>query len=402
MSDAAGAHAGWLHRGTAVIPRVRRVWFLVSLAVVAAQACTPASSEEAARLDVASALATGDTDGYARALEPMPFAFPDDHGPHPDFRTEWWYVTANLRAEDGREFGTQFTIFRSALAPDEPTGASPWRTRQAYMGHFALSDISNARFRSFERFGRGAVGIAGAQVSPFRVWLDDWELASVNPEAEGHNTIFPIRLKASEDEAGVDLELGRGRGLVLQGDSGLSSKGGEGNASYYYSLPRMQARGTVRIGDRAVEVTGTAWLDREWSTSLLRDDQVGWDWFALHLPDGRDLMYFELRSNAQEPWTDGLVLDEGSTRHRISPGMASLEVLDRWSTPDGAGAYPSAWRLVVPSLDVDVTVRSLLADQELRHSFRYWEGAVSVTDADGRVSRGYVELTGYVGSSLRK
>ncbi|MEZ4423613.1 MAG: lipocalin-like domain-containing protein [Gemmatimonadota bacterium] len=377
------------------------------VALVTLTACAPdAPVEGPPRLDPATSLAGVPDSGFQRALEPRPFRFPEDHGPHPDFRTEWWYVTANLRTDAGEELGLQFTLFRSALAPpggDEIPGASPWATRQAYMAHLALADVAAGRFRSWERFGRGAAGIAGAEATPrFRVWLDDWTLSSVQATGPGAGGVFPLALRATTDSVDIDLTLEQGRPLVLQGEDGLSRKGdAPGQASYYYSFTRMPVRGRIRTPRGLLAVDGVAWMDREWSTSVLSDDQEGWDWFALHLPDGRDLMLFELRARGGPPRVDGtLVAPDGGSR-AVAPGDVTLDVLERWESPDGA-VYPAGWRIRIASADVDVTVRPLLADQELRHAFRYWEGAVAVEDAAGRSGRGYVELTGYAGRPLQR
>ncbi len=192
-------------------------------------------------------------EGYARATAIRPFVFPQDHGPHPDFRTEWWYFTGNLEDAAGRHFGYQLTFFRVALAPQMPERSSAWATRQIYMAHFALTDAAGNRFYNFERFSRAALGLAGAQTEPFRVWLEDWSVARTG---EGE-TAFPLRLRAAAGEVGVDLRLQPGKPIVLQGDRGLSRKSGEeGNASYYYSLTRMPTAGVLRIGTEELPVQG--------------------------------------------------------------------------------------------------------------------------------------------------
>lgn len=367
------------------------------LAVLAALllGCQEPQLDPRASLSVAGALRGGDAQGYARALEPREFTFPTDHGPHPEFRTEWWYYTGNLETAEGRRFGFQLTFFRSALAPEMPARQSEWATRQAWLAHFALSDVDGERFRSCERWSRGAAGLAGVRTEPFRVWVKDWSAQAVGSQA------FPMRLTASADGVVLDLTLQRGKPPVLQGERGLSRKSAEpGNASYYYSLTRMPAEGTVRFGDEFFAVTGLAWMDREWSTSSLGADQVGWDWFALQLSDGRDLMLYQLRrqDGGADPASSGSLVGPDGGARSLSSADFSIDGLDLWTSPRSGAAYPARWRVRVPSEELDLEVRPLLADQELDVSFRYWEGAVAVegTRAGRPVrGRGYVELTGY-------
>ena len=356
-------------------------------------------------LSLVETLGGADTVGYARAIETRDFDFPGDHGPHEDFRTEWWYVTGNLEAEDGRELGFQFTIFRSSLSPTPPGGPSSWSTNQAYMGHFALTDITNEDFRAVELFSRGGGGLAGAITEPFEVWLEDWRLEGVSNDAA-----FPMRLTADGDGVNLDLILESGKPYVLQGDSGLSQKGIEpGNASYYYAHTRMPTRGRVQIDEENLEVSGLAWLDREWSTSALSDGQVGWDWFALQLSDGWDLMVYQLRreDGSPDPLSDGVLISPEGLRVPLEWGRGVLvEPTQTWFSPVDDAEYPSGWRIRAPEQELDLTVTPALQDQELRVAFRYWEGSVRVSGkgpGGNEVSgRGYVELTGYAGPSLQE
>lgn len=351
--------------------------------------------EPAASLSVAGALRAAEDRGHAKALAPREFRFPADHGPHPEFRTEWWYYTGNLATREGRRFGFQLTFFRSALAPDMPARRSAWAARQVYLAHFTVTDVAGERFLSFERWSRGAAGLAGSQGEPFRVWVQDWSTEAVGGQAP------PMRLRAAEGGVALDLVLRQGKPPVLQGERGLSRKSDEpGNASYYYSLTRMPAAGAIRLGGESFAVTGEAWMDREWSTSALGADQVGWDWFALQLADGSELMLYQLRrrDGTADPASRGTVIGPAGASRSLAPGDFALEVLDRWESPDSGAVYPSRWRLRIPSEELELTVAPLLADQELDVSFRYWEGAVEM---EGRrrgrpvQGRGYVEMTGY-------
>jgi predicted secreted hydrolase len=263
------------------------------------------------------------------------------------------------------------------------------------MAHFAVTDAQGNRFRHFERTGRGALGLAGATARPFRVWLDDWS-------AEGAEaSTLPIRLRAVEDDASIDFVLDTARPIVLQGNLGLSRKGAAwGNASYYYSLTRLATRGSVRVDGVSFPVEGNSWLDREWGTSSLEKGQTGWDWFALQLSDGRDLMFYRLRrgDGVSDPFSAGsLVGPDGSVRP-LSVDEVRIETLGYWKSPESGARYPSRWRMLLPSEGLELEVVPRITDQELRTSIRYWEGAVEVrgtSRGEPVEGDGYVELTGY-------
>ncbi len=360
----------------------------------------PGPAPEPRRQGIVELLGAAGSTGYARALEPRGFVFPGDHGPHPDFRTEWWYFTGNLATAEGRRFGYQATFFRSALAPEETPRTSAWATRQAWMAHFAVTEAGDGggSFRSFERFSRGALGLAGARAAPFRVWLEDWEARGVEGEGGGAP---PFRLRLADAGAAIDLVLGPGKPPVFHGERGLSRKGAEtGNASYYYSFTRLPTRGRVEVDGRSFRVEGASWMDREWSTSVLEEGQVGWDWLSLQLDDGRDLMVFRLRRSdgRPDPYAGGtLVGPDGASRH-LGPGAFRLDPLATWASPETGAVYPARWRLEIPGEALDLSIEPIVADQELRGSFVYWEGAVRIegTAAGEPIAgRGYVELTGY-------
>lgn len=380
------------------MPRSFVLLLFVALALAAGAWWLRSDGEAPVRATVAVAEAmASDTVGYARADAVRPFRFPEDHGPHPDFKNEWWYFTGNLRTETGRRFGYELTIFRFALAPptaDVPR-ASAWGTRQLYMAHFALTDVEGGRFHPAERFGRGAAGLAGAQAAPFRVRLEDWTIEAA-PDG-----LPAMRLHAATEGAAVDLTVRPVKPIVLQGDRGLDQKGPEpGNASYYYSMTRLATEGTVVVDGERYAVEGLSWMDREWSTSALGPDQVGWDWFALQLDDGHDLMYYQLRTRdgGVSPYSDGVLVGRDGAAKKIAAEAVVLDVRDHWRSPRGDAVYPARWRLRIPSERLDLDVTPLLDDQEIDGLVRYWEGAVRVTGtADGRPvsGYGYVELTGY-------
>lgn len=339
----------------------------------------------------------GSGEGFARALAPRALAFPADHGPHPDFRTEWWYYTGNLTTPAGRHFGFQLTFFRVALAPagGEARSTSAWATRQLFIAHFALTDTAGRRFHTSSRTSRQALGLAGAEGRPFRVWADDWSVTGEEPGA------LPMRLRAAQDEIALDLTLSAAKPVVLQGDRGLSRKSAEpGQASYYYSLTRMPAHGVVRLGAESFDVAGLVWMDREWSTSALGADLVGWDWFALQLRDGRELMFYRLRARdgSAGPFSAGSLVAVDGTARALGAADLVVEALAHWTSPRSGVRYPARWRLTVPSEDLQVELDPRLPDQELIVGPRYWEGAVTVQGAAaGRpiTGQGYVELVGY-------
>lgn len=336
--------------------------------------------------------------GFARAEEPVPFRFPEDHGPHPDYQTEWWYYTGVLKGEAGRVFGYQLTFFRRAMLPPQelPHRDSDWSSGQVYMAHFALTDVQGGQFYAFERLARGAAGLAGAESSPFEVWLEDWQVIST---AAGE-----YQMLASQGGIELDLTLRETIPPILQGDHGLSPKGPEpGNASYYYSLVQLQTEGTLRTPGNTYKVEGRSWMDHEFSTSALAEYQVGWDWFALQLDNGSALMVFQIRQEGGEvdPFSSGTWVQPNGETHHLEAEDFSILVEDTWTSPHSGAVYPSRWRVLVPSIDLELQVEPYLADQELNVSYSYWEGAVQTNGsiAGSRVQGdGYVELTGYSGS----
>lgn len=361
-------------------------WALILLGACAA----PAEPQIRAALSVSEAMRADDDPRFARATEPIPFTFPADHGPHPAFAIEWWYLTGNLQAADGRHFGFQLTIFRRALAPEPAERDSAWATRNIYMAHFALSDVAGGQFYAFERFSRDGAGLAGASAEPLRVFLEDWSIAGEGP---GDAT---LRLRAAEGPVAIDLAAANDRPPVLQGDRGLSEKGpSAGNASYYYSLTRMATSGQIRVADTTYTVSGLSWMDREWSTSALEGGVIGWDWFALQLDSGHDLMLYQLRTDdgGISPYSKGsLVAPDGSVTPIAAADMR-ITPLGSWTSPRSGARYPSGWRLDLPTVGLSLELTPHLRDQELPTSVVYWEGAVRVAgDAAGH---GYVELTGY-------
>jgi predicted secreted hydrolase len=340
--------------------------------------------------------------GFARAFGPRPLTFPADHGAHPDFQTEWWYYTGNLISSDGRHFGYQLTFFRRALVPAfaRVHRQSTWGTNQVYLAHFAVTDVTGKHHHTLERFSRGAVGLAGAGASPFRVWLEDWQVVE-----EGSDV---YRLYAAQSEIEIDLQLKDVKGPILQGDQGFSQKGpGAGNASYYYSLTRLITQGTVRLDQDVFAVSGTSWMDHEFSTSALGANQVGWDWFSLQMDDGSEMMAFQVRQTdgSIDPFSSGtLVLSDGRAI-QLKKDAFNITVQKEWSSPHTGAVYPASWTVSVPQAQLNLEITPYLADQELNLSYSYWEGAVRIMGERAGKSVtgvGYVELTGYAGSMQRQ
>jgi len=372
----------------------------VSLSLAAALLVCQAAAAPVSDLDV---LRGGATAGqFAQASGPREFRFPEDHGPHPGFRHEWWYVTGNLDGE-GRRYGFELTFFRLALAPGggdpgahetSATSAetSHWRSRQIYVAHFAVTDVARGQFHSAQKYSRQALGLAGAEADPLRVWIDDWELTARDASH--------WELHAAGADYELTLTLRLSQEPVLNGDRGLSRKADDpGAASYYYSMPRLEVSGRLLHAGHPTPVSGLAWLDREWGSGSLGRGQRGWDWFAVQLDDGGALMFYSLRDarGAADPHSAGTWVDPSGQSRPLDSHDVRVEVLDRWTSPRGT-RYPSRWRLAVPSIGLEIEAHPVMADQELATRPRYWEGAVDVrgTRASRTVSgRGYVELVGY-------
>jgi len=366
------------------------------VALIGLSSCTDESPIAPSQpTSITSLLGNQNSAGFSSATAPREFNFPADHGSHPEFRTEWWYWTGNLMTTDGRAFGYQFTIFRFALAPTlAPTftatpaastvapRTSAWATTHTWLAHLTLSDISSNKFYAFERSARGAVDLAGAVSDPFRVHCDGWEVAGT-----------PMHMQADAGEIAIDLKLDLGKPVVLQGDHGLSRKGAAPDAaSYYYSLPRMPTSGTLRIGERAFAVQGNSWMDREWSTSSLEPGVVGWDWFALQLADGRDVMFYRLRrsNGSATEFSGGSIVAQNGSVTRLTSADIAITSTATWTSRTGV-TYPAGWQLRAADLNLVITPR--LPDQELNLTVRYWEGAVAISGSQTGV--GYVELAGY-------
>lgn len=336
--------------------------------------------------------------GFLMARPGYLWQFPRDHGTHPGYRTEWWYYTGHLVSDQGELFGYQLTFFRVALTSSPPPRASAWAADTVYFAHFALTDGPGRRFHFRERAQRGALGLAGAAIDRLHVWVDDWQATS-----QGEN----IRLTAQDEGLALDLTLTPIKPPVFHGDGGYSRKAaGTDHASLYYSLTRLATRGTLNVNGRHLTVRGESWMDREFSSSQLAPHQAGWDWFALQLEDGAEIMLYHLRltDGGVDAASSGTYIDpQGRTRH-LSRDDFQITVTGHWRSPASGARYPAAWEIRLPALGYELSLTPTLPDQELRTAgstrITYWEGQVKVT---GRLKdapikgRGYVELTGYAG-----
>ncbi|MFZ5451926.1 MAG: lipocalin-like domain-containing protein [Thermodesulfobacteriota bacterium] len=324
--------------------------------------------------------------------------FPSDHGAHPRFKTEWWYYTGHLLSRDGENFGYQLTFFRAGLRQPDLKARSAWALHTIYLAHLALSDKTSGTFYFREKANRGALGLAGAAPGRLRVWVDSWSAAM---EGKVHH------LKAQDEGLGLDLVCTPLTPPVLHGDSGFSRKAAQGQAaSYYYSFPRMETRGRIRVGKRELEVTGSSWMDHEFFTHTLTAEQEGWDWFALQLDDGREVMLYLLRGKdgSIDPASSGTLIDsQGRARH-LQLADFKMTSTSAWKSPHSKATYPGSWKLEIPVEGYSLRLTPTLADQEIRAGeagdITYWEGQVQVEGQRGqKVVRGlgYAELTGYAG-----
>jgi predicted secreted hydrolase len=323
--------------------------------------------------------------GFAPVVPGRTFTFPGDHGPHPEFRIEWWYVTANLADNSGRAYGVQWTLFRQAIAPGRPQEG--WANQQIWMGHAAVTSADTHRFA--ETFARGGVGQAGVEANPFQAWIDAWQMRGL--EAMNDTNVAPLELSASGAGFSYTLRLDADRPLVLQGDGGYSRKSAREQASYYYSQPHYTAKGSIIIDDNAIDVTGQAWLDREWSSQPLASDQSGWDWLSLHFNAGHKLMLYRMRQTDGHHYGSGKwIARDGNTEQLASTDIAMTPFA---FTEIEGRKIPTSWRIAVPRLALSIECTPLNARSWMGTSFPYWEGPISF--GGSHKGLGYLEMTGY-------
>lgn len=343
---------------------------------------------------------------YRQALPGYKYAFPRDHGSHPEFQTEWWYYTGHLKSTSGENFSYQLTFFRSALTPENVARPSKWATRQMIFAHLALTDQNRKKFYFSERISRDALGLAHAETvdkasapTP-RIWIDDWHLQYLG--ATGNRQQLQARGFTQDKSTffGLNLTQTALKPLVIQGEDGVSPKAqGQGRASHYYSFTRLETEGELQIDDQKYSVSGQSWFDHEFGSNVLSAQQLGWDWFSLQFDDGTELMLFQLRlrDGGIDPYSAGtFVAKDGSSRH-LKREEFTIEPLQEWYSPHTKTRYPSSWRIEVPSAQLKLTLQPTLADQEIEtpgsSNVTYWEGSVQI--GGNRTGKGYVEMTGY-------
>ena len=340
------------------------------------------------------------SNGRFKALDPKQnLSFPRDHGSHDDARVEWWYVTGQLDTPSGRRLGYQLTFFRTGLT-DEPRSAraSGFAARDLFLAHFARTDVTSGTFRFAERIHRTGVGAAFAREDRLSVANEDWRLEEVG----GRLILF-----ASDGGEEISLVLTPEKPPILHGEGGLSRKGPEDEAvSRYVSFTRLRSEGWWTAGGKSEAVTGLSWFDHEWGSGSIGKDTAGWDWFALHLFDGRDLMLYRMRGRGGSPtsYSSGTLVEKDGRTAPLGAADFTIEETARWNSARSGASYPARWVLRVPRSGVAVVVVPLVRDQELvtEKSTRvtYWEGACDVTAPGGGapLGRAYVEMTGYAGT----
>jgi predicted secreted hydrolase len=331
---------------------------------------------------------------YAPVTPDHPLSFPRDLGSHPQFRTEWWYVTGWLTTEHGESLGFQITFFRTK--PDfDDKNPSAFAPRQLMVAHCALSDPKRGRLWQDQRIRRAGLGLAGAAEGSTNVWIERWSL-----KREGQTYVAKI----DADEFSFDLALSETQVPLINGDNGVSRKGPEVQAaSYYYSLPHMKVAGAISRKEDRTEVSGEAWFDHEWSSEYLDAEAAGWDWIGINLNDGAALMAFQIRGlGGEQRWAGGTFRGVDGTTRILAPADVDFSAGRRWISPRTGTAYPVEWTVRAGAREF--TLHPLLDDQEndtrVSTGAIYWEGAISMREQNRLVGRGYLELTGY-GERLR-
>jgi predicted secreted hydrolase len=323
--------------------------------------------------------------GFSSVTPGKTFVFPGDHGPHPDYRIEWWYVTANLKDKAGTAYGAQWTLFRQAMQPGAQQEG--WANQQIWMGHAAVTRADTHRYT--ETFARGGIGQAGVEAKPFLAWIDAWQMRG--SEATRDDAIAPLELSASGADFAYALRLDTDRALVLQGEAGYSRKSEREQASYYYSQPFFKATGRITIDDKPVDVTGLAWMDREWSSQPLASDQSGWDWLSLHFDAGEKLMLYRMRQTGGSNYASANWISADGKGRQIA--SADIVMTPKTLTEIGERKIPTAWDIAIPSLGLKIACAPLNPRSWMGTSFPYWEGPISFGGSHSGV--GYLEMTGY-------
>lgn len=362
--------------------RINRLWWLL------AALCLSACDEQKKPAEGFAGLGN-EAAAFTQVVPGKRFVFPEDHGPHAGFRIEWWYLTANLKDAQGHDFGVQWTLFRSALkaGAEQPD----WGSQTIWMGHAAVTSAD--QHYAVERYARGGVGQAGVSAVPFKAWIDDWSFASQSSASPSStdNALADMQLHARGPNFSYQLHLTSRRPLVLQGDQGFSQKSEQGQASYYYSQPFFQSSGSLEIDGKTWQVSGPAWLDREWSSQPLTANQTGWDWFSVHLDSGEQVMLYRMRQKDGEPYLTGTwITADGQTQ--VLKG-ADIQLTPQSMTEVAGRKMPTQWQVKIPSKNLDITTTALNPNAWMNLRIPYWEGPVKV--GGSQAGTGYLEMTGY-------
>lgn len=335
----------------------------------------------------------GQAADYKQALPGYRYEFPRDHFNHPDYQTEWWYYTGNLKAADGHRFGFELTFFRQGVARD--ANQSTWHIHDLYMAHLALSDITGRRFYHDERINRAGPGIAGIDESTGTIWNGNWQV---------HLTEARQSLCGIDEKFNIQLNLVPAKPPVIHGRDGISRKAaGAGHASHYISFTRLIASGSIELDVASYQVQGTSWMDHEFFSESMDSTENGWDWLSLQLDDRTELMLYRLRhkDGSVDRYSSGSYIDaQGKCLFLSSQDFTMTPAGDTWTSPETKGVYPIQWHVAIPGLGLDMNVATPLANQELASSIgpSYWEGAIDVAGRRGGNELqgvGYLEMTGY-------
>ncbi len=336
------------------------------------------------------------TQDYKQALPGYQYQFPRDHFNHPDYQTEWWYYTGNLKSADGHRFGFELTFFRQGVSRD--SNDATWHVHDIYMAHLALSDISGRRFYHDERINRAGPGIASLDAASGAVWNGNWRALL----GDQHQS-----LRAAEERFGIQLELASTKPPVIHGRNGVSQKSaGVGHASHYISFTRLLTSGEVSLNGTRYKVEGTSWMDHEFFTESLGTNETGWDWLSLQFDDNTEVMLYRLRhkDGSVDPYSSGTYVDvQGKSVLLSAKDFTMTPTGETWTSEESHGKYPVQWRVTIPGLSLQADISTPLANQELasRIGPTYWEGAIDISGQHaGKSLRGvgYLEMTGYGGS----
>ncbi|MGB2671425.1 MAG: lipocalin-like domain-containing protein [Candidatus Acidiferrum sp.] len=333
---------------------------------------------------------------YRTAVPGYRFEFPRDYFNHPDFQTEWWYYTGNLKSTNGHRYGFELTFFREAVSRD-PSQSATWDVKDIYIAHLALSDLDGRHFYHAERTNRAGPGIAGVNESIGRIWNGDWQI-----QWQGSDQ----KLLAIDSRFQLHLTLHSEKPPILQGENGVSQKAeGAGHASYYISLTRMAATGSLELRGESLEVAGLAWMDHEFFTHQLESNQIGWDWLSLQLEDHTELMLFHIRrkDGSLDPFSAGTYIDaQGKSTHLRANDFVLQPLAENWTSLVTHATYPIAWKVAIPKLGIELETHTPLPGQELAGNATflpaYWEGAITLAGRREKIPLngvGYLEMTGY-------